>query len=67
MPKYEYKHVRMSYGFFSAFSKTAYDKQLCGVLGEMGNEGWDLKSTIHEGFGQFHVHLIFGREKAAEE
>ena len=66
MPKYEYKHVRMSYGFLSTFSKTAFDKQLCGVLEENGNDGWELKSTIHEGFDQFHVHLIFGREKAAE-
>lgn len=63
VPKIEYKHVRMAYGFRSVFSKTAFDEQLSGVLEEMGNEGWDLKSTIHEGFGQCHVHLIFGREK----
>jgi len=59
---YEYKHIRMSYTFLSAFSKDAFDRQLCSLLEQMGNEGWELKSTIHEGFLQFHVHLIFGKQ-----
>ena len=63
MTKYEYKHVRMNYTLLSSFSKSAFDRQLCDLLEQLGNESWELKSTIHEGFLQFHVHLIFGRQK----
>ena len=62
MIRYEYRHVRMAYGFASTFSKAAFDRQLCETLEQMGREGWELKSSIHEGFLQTHVHLIFGRE-----
>jgi len=62
MRKYEYKHVRMAYRLPSLFSKSAFDRQITEILRQMGQEGWDLKSSIHEGFLQFHVHLIFGRE-----
>ena len=62
MTRYEYRHVRMSYRFTSCFSKAAFDRQLCEILEQMGNEGWELRSSIHEGFLSTHVHLIFGRE-----
>jgi hypothetical protein len=62
MKKYEHRHVRMAYGFASVFSKVAFDRQLSDVLREMEVEGWELKSSIHEGFLNTHVHLIFGRE-----
>lgn len=61
MPRYEYRHVRMAYRFASWFSKAAFDRQLSEVLERMGHEGWELKSSIHEGFLQTHVHLIFAR------
>ena len=61
MKRVEYKHVRMRYGFKSVFSKAAFDAQLMGVLKEMGDQGWELKSSFHEGLGGLHVHLIFGR------
>ncbi len=60
MTKHEYKHVRMSYTLRSWFSKGAFDRQLCDLLEQLGNDGWELKSTIHHGS---HVHLIFGRPK----
>jgi len=62
MTRYEYKHVRMVYRLASVFSKAAFDRQLCETLEPMGREGWELKSSIHEGLLQTHVHLIFGRE-----
>ena len=61
MPRYEYRHVRMAYRFASWFSKAAFDRQLSEILKRMGDEGWELKSSIHEGLGELHVHLIFGR------
>lgn len=62
MKRYEYRHVRMAYSFLSCFSKEAFHRQLTEHLQRMGDEGWELKSAIHEGFGQMHVHLLFGRE-----
>ena len=62
MKKYEYKHIRLAYGFKSMFSKSAFNNQLMPVLEKMGNDGWELKSSFHEGM-EAHVHLIFGREK----
>jgi hypothetical protein len=62
MKKYEYRHVRMAYRLASWFSKAAFDRQLSEVLARMGDEGWDLKSSFHEGLGMPHVHLIFGRD-----
>jgi hypothetical protein len=52
MKKYEYRHIRMSYTVLSFFSKTAFDKQLCELFQRMGNEGWEMKSSVCEGFAQ---------------
>jgi len=63
MKKYEYNHVRMSYTFLSFLSKTAFDRQLSELLDRMGNEGWQLRSSICEGLLPTHIHFVFGREK----
>lgn len=63
MKKYEYNHIRMSYTLSSFFSKTAFDRQLCELLERMASEGWELKSSISEGFLPSHIHFVFGREK----
>jgi len=63
MKKYEYRHVRMSYTFLSFFSKSAFHRQLSKLLERMGDEGWELKSSICEGFLPSHIHLVFGRER----
>ncbi len=60
--KIEYKHVRVAYTLSSALFKKAFDSQLMGVLNECGADGWKLQGVIHEGFLQFHYHLIFMRE-----
>ena len=62
MKEYEYNHIRMSYTFLSFFSKAAFDRQLCELLQRMGTEGWELKSSICEGFLPSHIHFVFGRE-----
>ena len=61
MPRYEYKHVRMTYGW-GFFSKDKFEEKLMGVLEPLGEEGWELKSMMHEGMEQ-HCHLVFGRVK----
>ncbi|NLF08453.1 MAG: hypothetical protein GX594_10810 [Pirellulaceae bacterium] len=63
MKKYEYNHIRMSYTFLSFFSKAAFDRQLCELHKRMGDEGWELKSSICEGFLPSHIHFVFGREE----
>ncbi len=65
MMRYEYRHVRMAYRVASFFSKGAFDRQLSGVLQELGNAGWELKAAIHEGLFAAHVHLIFSRQAEA--
>ena len=62
MTRYEYRHVRMAYRLASVFSKAAFDRQLSAIVEEMGKEGWELKSSIHEGLFAAHIHLIFGRQ-----
>ena len=52
----------MAYRLASIFSGTAFDRQLSTILEELGRDGWDLKSSVHEGIGVLHIHLILGRE-----
>lgn len=65
MKQYEYRHVRMAYSFLSFFSKGAFDRQLCELLQRVGSEGWELKSSICEGFLPSHIHFVFAREIAS--
>jgi len=65
MNTYEYKHTRMFYK--RASSQDDFDQQIMRLLDDMGKEGWELKSTFHEGLLQeglleSHIHLVFGRE-----
>lgn len=60
MRQFEYKHVRMTYGW-SFFSKKAFHDRLMATIEPLGREGWELKGILHEGF-EFHIHLVFGRE-----
>jgi hypothetical protein len=63
MKKYEFKHVRMIHGFKAQTFKKHWEQKLNRILEEMGNNGWDLKSTHCEAFAM-HTHLIFSREKS---
>ena len=65
MKKYEYSHIRMCYTLLSFFSKTAFNRELCELLERMGNEGWELKAAVSEGFLPSHVHIEIGREMEA--
>jgi hypothetical protein len=61
---YEYKHTRMFYKRSS--SQDEFDRQIMHLLDDMGKEGWELKSTFHEGLLQeglleSHIHLVFSR------
>lgn len=60
--QYEFKHVRMEHGIVGQLSKEHWEGKLESILGEMGDDGWDLKSTHCEAM-TMHTHLIFGREK----
>ena len=62
MKQFEYKHVRMTYGWWF-FSKKHFNDRLLSVLGPLGREGWDLKGMFHE-FIELHIHLVFSRELA---
>ena len=62
MRKYEFKHVRMKHGFKGQLYKKHFEGKLESILAEMGDKGWDLKSSYSEAF-TMHTHLIFGREK----
>ncbi len=62
MKQYEYRHIRMAYTLLSFFSKAAFDGQLCELLRKMGKDGWELKSSVCEGFLPSHIHFVFGRE-----
>ena len=44
--QYEFKHVRMEHGIAGQLSKEHFGRaNWRRVLAEMGDEGWDLKST----------------------
>jgi len=65
MNKYEYKHARMIYR--RTCSTDDFDRQIIRMLDDMGKEGWELRSTFHEGLLQeglldSHIHLVFCRE-----
>ena len=60
MKQYEYKHVRMTYGWWF-FSKKKFNARLMGVLEPLGREGWELKGIFHEGV-ELHIHMVFARE-----
>lgn len=65
MNRYEYKHSRMFYK--RSCSQDDFDQQIMRLLDDMGKEGWELKSSFHEGLLQeglleSHIHLVFGRE-----
>jgi len=65
MGTYEYRHRRMHYK--RSCSKDEFDQQITRLLDDMGNEGWELRSTFHEGLLQeglldSHIHLLFCRE-----
>lgn len=67
MAKYEYKHMRMHYR--RTCSKNEFDEQIIKLLNAEGRDGWELKSTFHEGLLQeglleSHIHIIFCREIA---
>ena len=60
MKRYEYKIVNMSRGISVGFSKSDHDKKIMGILTEMGDEGWELKTlSIWSAYSR----LIFSREK----
>ena len=63
MKQYEFKHVRMKHGVAGQLSTEVWEQKLEGILAEMGDQGWDLKSAHHEA-GAMHTHFIFGREKS---
>jgi len=63
MTQYEFRHVRMEHGIAGQFSKEHWEEKLEKILMEMGDDGWDLKSTHCEAL-TMHTHLIFGREKS---
>jgi hypothetical protein len=52
----------MEHGIVGQLSKEHWEDKLERILAEMGDDGWDLKST-HSEAGTMHTHLIFGREK----
>ena len=64
MLQYEYKHVRMNYGW-GIFSKRRYHDRLMSVLEPLGREGWELKGVFHEGF-ELHIHMVFARRLTVE-
>jgi len=72
MTRYEYRDVRVRFGFLATFSKNAFHDKLMHVLQEQGNEGWELKGTLYElGWGILYelgwpVHLIFARPTAED-
>lgn len=60
MRQFEYKHVRMKYGWAFLFRKR-FDDRLLSILEPLGREGWELKGIFHEGF-ELHIHMVLSRE-----
>ena len=65
MKKYEYKHVRYAPGFWIWISTKRFDEDYTALLNKYGNEGWELKSSFHEGFSS-HLHLAFAKEQETQ-
>ena len=65
MKKYEYKHVRYAPGLRIWISTKRFDEHYTALLNKFGKEGWELKSSFHEGFST-HLHMVFAKEMLFE-
>ena len=62
MKRYEYNHVRFSPGLWNWIFKKRFNEEFTSLLTQLGNDGWELKSSFHEAF-EMHLHLVFAKER----